>query len=332
MGAALERSGRDITYSCSWPDYEMCDVLHQCGNISAVDWGAIVDAGCSQWRVWRDINCRAADLFEVIDHFGDTQPAMVAIHGPGRWFDADQLLIGAGCLTPDEERTQMALWSVLAQPLFVSADFRNMSADSAAVLLNERAIAIDQDSLGRMGARLEDALAPLQTWHRRLANDDVAVVLLNRHGAPPAPCAPSAWVTNTSGYLECCGGGCCGAFSNLTLAAAEAQCCAMGQECAGLSFPEGAARSGAPDSGCFKSALDCFQPSSGFIGVSKAAWPPAPPAPSDISLRFADVGFGEGESVRVLDVWSGSSDVLVGGYTARAVPYHGNAFLRLSRA
>ena len=71
MGAALEATGRSIVYSCSWPDYTMCDVMHDCGNVSVVDWSAVVNAGCNQWRVWRDINCGAADLFEIIDHFGD---------------------------------------------------------------------------------------------------------------------------------------------------------------------------------------------------------------------------------------------------------------------
>ena len=330
MGAALERSGRDIVYSCSWPDYTMCDVAHDCGNISVVDWPAVVAAGCNQWRVWRDINCNAGDLFGIIDHFGDWAWAMSPIHGPGRWFDADQLLIGAGCLTLDEERTQMAIWSVLAQPLFASVDFRNISAPSAAVLLNEAAIAIDQDALGRMGARLGGAAEPLQTWWRRLANDDVAVVLLNRHGAP-APCPQ--WLLNTTGYLECCGGGCCAPFSNLTLAAAEAACCAQGSDCAGLSFPAAAAAAGGAGSGCFKASLGCFQPSAGFVGASKPAWPPAPPAPSDIGVRFEDVGFGGAERVAVFDVWEGrSAGVFTGGYTARGVPFHGNAFLRLSRA
>jgi hypothetical protein len=330
MGAGLEASGRAIAYSCSWPDYTMCDVKHDCGNISTVDWGAVVAAGCNQWRVWRDINCRASDLFEIIDHFGDWQPYMVPIHGPGRWFDADQILIGSGCLTLDEERTQMALWAILAQPLFVSADFRNMSAASAAILLNAHAIAIDQDPLGQMGARLGPASTPLQTWWRRLEDGSVAVALLNRHGAP-GPCVPFA--VNHTGYLECCGGGCCDAFSNLTLDAAEAACCAAGSECAGLSFPAAAAAAGEPGSGCFKASIECFQPSTGFIGAAKTAWPPPPPQPSDIALAFEDVGFGEGERVDVFDVWAGGSvGVLVGGYTARAVPFHGNAFLRLSRA
>ena len=124
-------------------------------------------------------NLMTFSLFAHPKHI--TQPAMVAIHGPGRWFDADQLLIGAGCLTPDEERTQMALWSVLAQPLFVSADFRNMSADSAAVLLNERAIAIDQDPLGSAGDRLSNSTNGAQGWAKQLGNGDQAVVLYNAH-------------------------------------------------------------------------------------------------------------------------------------------------------
>lgn len=330
MGAALEATGRGIVYSCSWPDYTMCDVAHDCGNISVVDWSAVVNAGCNQWRVWRDINCDAADLFEIIDHFGDWAYYMQPIHGPGKWFDADQLLIGAGCLTPDEERTQMAIWSVLAQPLLVSADFRNMSDASAAVLLNAAAIAIDQDALGQMGSRLEAAAAPLQRWWRRLANGDVAAVLLNRHGAP-APCA--SWNVNTSGYLECCGGGCCDAFTDLTLQAAEAACCAAGSDCAGLSFPAAAAAAGAPGSGCFKSAIDCFQPSSGFVGASKPDWPPPPAAPADITVSFADVGFGQGARVAVFDVWAqAAAGTFTGSYTARGVPFHGNAFLRLALA
>lgn len=328
MGAALEVSGRDIVYSCSWPDYTMCDVMHDCGNISVVDWGAVINAGCNQFRVWRDINCNSGDLFEIIDHFGDWAWAMSPIHGPGHWFDADQLLIGAECLSIDEEKTQLAIWAILAQPLFVSADFRNMSLASAEVLLNEEAIAIDQDALGQMGLRLEaTSAAPLQRWSRRLANGDVAAVLLNRHGVAGA--CPS-WDINTTGYKECCGG-CCNGFSNLTITEADAMCCSMGVECAGFSITA-SAQTGAPGNGCFKSDIDCFQPSSGFIGISKPDWPPPTPSPSDISLNFSDVGFEVDDRVNVFDVWAKASlGVFTGSFTAMSVPFHGNAFLRLSK-
>ena len=92
MGRALEASGRDIAYSCSWPDYAMSETG---GNITSVDWEAvIVDAGCNQFRVSYDINCDASSLFTVIDHFGDNGVDMAPIHGPGHWMDADQLIIG----------------------------------------------------------------------------------------------------------------------------------------------------------------------------------------------------------------------------------------------
>lgn len=62
----------------------------------------------------------------------------------GHWHDPDMLLIGNGCVTPDEERTQMAIWSIVAAPLIMGNDLRNVSADAKAILLNPEAIAIDQ--------------------------------------------------------------------------------------------------------------------------------------------------------------------------------------------
>ena len=80
-----------------------------------------------------------------------------------------------------------------------SVDFRNISATSAAILLNPHAIEINQDPLGQMGLRLEPSkMAAVQHWSRRLANGDLAVVLLNRHGGV-APCP--AFDVNNSGTL-----------------------------------------------------------------------------------------------------------------------------------
>ena len=67
-------------------------------------------------------------------------------NGSGCWHDADMLLIGdyRGCLTHAEEQTQMALWSIVASPMFMSNDLRNISASSKAILLNKDAIAVSQ--------------------------------------------------------------------------------------------------------------------------------------------------------------------------------------------
>lgn len=325
MGKYLEESGRDIVYSCSWPDYTMSETG---GNVTTVDWSAVMNAGCNQWRTYKDINCNAGELFDIIDHWGDFAGFMSTIHGPSAWFDPDQLLIGSGCLTIEEERSQMAMWCVLAAPLQVSADFRNMTNESASILLNLDAIAVDQDALGAMGQRIEQSSsAPLQRWVKNLADGRVAVVLLNRHGIPE-PCPD--WNKNTTGYLECCGG-CCDGFSNLTIPEAEAACCENGEDCAGFSINKDANETTAGN-GCFKANLNCFQASTEYFGYSKVDFPPPLPPPSDIVFNFTDANFGPEESIQVYDVWSNTNrGVFSQSYTARNVAFHDNAFLILKR-
>eukprot|EP00729_Bicosta_minor_P024652 gene24652-7406_t len=43
MGSALQSSGRNITYSCSWPAYLG-------GDETAKPWDAMIAAGCNSWR------------------------------------------------------------------------------------------------------------------------------------------------------------------------------------------------------------------------------------------------------------------------------------------
>eukprot|EP01044_Picomonas_judraskeda_P025515 COSAG03_NODE_7422_length_920_cov_2.566382_1_plen_69_part_10 len=58
------------------------------------------------------------------------------------------LIIGNGCITEAEEETQMALFAVMAAPLIMGNDVRNISSARAkATLLNRHAIAVDQVSL-----------------------------------------------------------------------------------------------------------------------------------------------------------------------------------------
>lgn len=174
MGAALNASGRPITYSCSWPAYLGDD---EAGKPFA----EMIAMGCNLWRNWHDIQCSSGSLFSIIDHFGDYAAALAPWAGPGHWHDPDQLLIGAGCLTEDEERTQMAIWSLLAAPLIMGNDPRNVSDAAKGILANPHAIAVNQDPLGRMGARVEaSATAPTQRWWRALENGDVAAGLMNR--------------------------------------------------------------------------------------------------------------------------------------------------------
>ena len=48
----------------------------------------------------------------------------------------------------------MAVWSILAAPLIMSNDLRNIRPESKALLLNRAAISVNQDSLGIQGRRV----------------------------------------------------------------------------------------------------------------------------------------------------------------------------------
>merc|ERR1712203_282363 len=125
-------------------------------------------------------------------------------------------------------------------------DLRTVSEESKAILLNRDAIAVDQDSLGKMGIRHPAYTrdSPTQVWFRDLANGDVAVALY--YSSPP--CAAS-WKATQGGYLESCSGN-VGSFDGFSVDEAEAACFRNAQ-CAGFSFK---AKGG---SGYFKADQDC---------------------------------------------------------------------------
>ena len=145
MGAALQESGRDIVYSCSWPAY-IGD------NETTKPFQTFIDDGCHLWRNWADIQCSWGSLSGIIDHWGAYGATLQPWAGPdgpngGHWHDMDMLLIGARdtksgapCVSLDEERTQMAIWSISASPLIMGNDMRNVSAESRAILFNRQAI------------------------------------------------------------------------------------------------------------------------------------------------------------------------------------------------
>jgi len=177
MGTALQASGRNITFSCSWPAY-LGD------NESAKPFAEMIDAGCNSWRNWQDIQCTWASVSSIISHWAEFGHALAHFAGPGHWHDMDMLVIGAGCLSLHEEQTQMAIWAISASPLIMGNDVRQVPAQSRDLLLNRAAIAVSQDPLGRMGTLLPafDASSQTQVWARPLSGGDVAVALFNRAG------------------------------------------------------------------------------------------------------------------------------------------------------
>ena len=144
FGSALANTNRNITYSCSWPAY-LGD------NENMKPFGDMVKAGCNLWRNWDDIQCEWSSLRSIIDHWGNFSKALIAAAGPGHWNDPDMLIVGNDCISLVEGETQMAIWSIVAAPLLMSNDLRNIAEEYADLLKNPEVIAVNQDKLGKQG-------------------------------------------------------------------------------------------------------------------------------------------------------------------------------------
>ena len=167
MGDALKATGRPIVYS-----------LCQYGRRKVSEWGAV--SGGNLWRTTGDIE----DNWKSMSSIGfDKQNGLEQYAGPGHWNDPDMLEIGNGRMDDVEYRTHMSLWVMLAAPLLAGNDVRNMDAETKEILLNKEVIAIDQDKLGKQGARVSKE-GRTEIWAKPLENGDLAVALFNRDDRP----------------------------------------------------------------------------------------------------------------------------------------------------
>ncbi|XP_048400862.1 alpha-galactosidase A isoform X2 [Stegostoma tigrinum] len=170
MSLALNKTGRDIVYSCEWPFY-----LWPFKEPNYTD----IKKYCNQWRNDGDINDSWGSVKTIIDWTANHQSLIAPVAGPGGWNDPDMLVIGNFGLSRDQQMTQMALWAIMAAPLLMSNDLRNLDADSKALLQNQYVIAINQDPLGVQGQRVSK-LRNFELWSRPLAGGGFAYATINR--------------------------------------------------------------------------------------------------------------------------------------------------------
>ena len=177
MADALRNSGRQIVFSiCEW------------GGRQPWFWAAGV--GGQLWRTTGDVR----DSWKSLMYNLDINAKLESHAGPGHWNDPDMLIVGlrgskgpagdlggTGC-NDIEYQSNMSLWCIMASPLIATNDVRNMNEEVRRILLNDEAIAIDQDVLGKQGERkISDSV-----WNifvKPLANGDYAIAILNRSGA-----------------------------------------------------------------------------------------------------------------------------------------------------
>jgi len=162
---ALAQAGRPIVFSiCNW------------GVNAPWTWGPSTG---NLWRTTGDIS----DHYDRMSVIGFSQNGLEKFAGPGHWNDPDMLEVGNGGMKPDEYRTHMTLWVLLAAPLLAGNDLRSMSEETKQLLMNNEVIAVDQDAKGVQGRRVWDE-GPLEIWAKPLADGSQAVGLFNRGESP----------------------------------------------------------------------------------------------------------------------------------------------------
>jgi alpha-galactosidase len=160
MRDALRRTGRPIVYSiCEW------------GQNKPWEWAA--DVG-HLWRTTGDISDTYASMLAI----AKSNWALADHAGPGHWNDPDMLEVGNGGMTDTEYKSHFGLWSIMAAPLLIGADLRQVDQSTFDILGNREVIAVDQDPLGVQGRVIRSA-GGVHVLVKPLANGDRAVLLFN---------------------------------------------------------------------------------------------------------------------------------------------------------
>ncbi len=175
MRDALAKSGRNIVFSiCAW---EFRDWMPNAGNLwrTTTDILNIWKKGSGDWS-W--------GILDIIDLNEPRAPYAK----PGAWNDPDMLQVGNtrnGGPTNEEYRTHFSMWCIMAAPLILGNDIRNMSQATKEIILNKEVIAVDQDSAGIQGTKIKSSNG-LDVWCKPLGsrNGNVkAVALFNRNSS-----------------------------------------------------------------------------------------------------------------------------------------------------
>jgi len=144
FGSYLNKTGRPMVYSCSWPAYQ----IGQHPNYPAIA------EHCNLWRNFDDISDSWQSVLSIIDFYGEDTDTFSAHAGPGQWNDPDMLIIGNFGLSLDQARAQMGMWCMLAAPLIMSADLRTIRPEFRDIMVNSELIKLDQDPLGKQAKRI----------------------------------------------------------------------------------------------------------------------------------------------------------------------------------
>jgi len=172
MRDAMNATGRPMYFDvCGWSSW-YAPVGQSLGN---------------EWRIGPDDTNWSGVLTNI-----NIDAGLAEYAGPGGWNNPCLLLgqtyNGENRVTPLQSRTQFNMWSILAAPLVLSLNIRNLSTYLIETYTNVEVIAVDQDLLGKQGIRLyggdlilnsANRMNYVNVFGRQLSGGSWAIVFIN---------------------------------------------------------------------------------------------------------------------------------------------------------
>ncbi|KAF9971324.1 hypothetical protein BGZ73_005747 [Actinomortierella ambigua] len=196
FGLAIRQQNRPIVYSESAPAY-FSGLSAGTGDRVGRDWYKVHTWIGRYGQLWR----HSTDIAVWRKDGNSRWPSVMANYrfnlrlaryqAPGNWNDPDFIIVGDDeGLTWEEQKSQFALWAIMASPLILSSQLKDLNNEQIALLTNPDIIAVNQDSWG-IQARLvwrssgsDVLLKPLNDTR------SFALALLNKGSEPMDVSAP----------------------------------------------------------------------------------------------------------------------------------------------
>eukprot|EP01079_Euglenida_sp_SAG-EU17-18_P007074 gene7074-167_t len=102
---------------------------------------------------------------------------------PGAFLAPDQMTVGQGSMSTGQYRAELALYAVLAAPMFLSAPPSNIGPELLALITNPEILEVNSDPDCVMASQLFPSFTDssyMDVWIRPLADGSFAVALVNR--------------------------------------------------------------------------------------------------------------------------------------------------------
>lgn len=195
MRAAIDNTGRNMVYYVDADTSErVWDPRTLKANPRAArtadelpqSWGPKYNV--TMWKTWKDIydtDDRYDTWWHVMDNVAHNARGTELSQSCGHFNMPDMMTIGQGGQSFEEYRSQMALWSIMAAPLILGADIRELGAADLAIVTNPHLLAVNRDPNCVMGSDAR-ALNGAQVWVKPLTPStgasnyiSFAVVVLN---------------------------------------------------------------------------------------------------------------------------------------------------------